>query len=165
MKKVNLFAILPQLVLLIIGLFFVGYVAVFLVMLFGGISLGIFNYLPFLRHNYSLGIFVASVVLDLALLSLICFPLFRSKVSDLVKSIMLGFVLIYFYFTLIGPVASMFANRWMMAIGGSLTLLGIMVGLIAYFNYKAMSWHYYAASVAVLIVAITSIISRSGVLL
>lgn len=164
MKKESLFAILPQLVLLIVGLFFVGYVAVFIVLLFGGVSLGIFNYLPFLRHNYSLGIFVASVVVDLVLFALICFPLFKSKASDLVKSIMLGFVLIYFYFTLLGPVASMFANRWVMAVGGSLTLLGIMAGLMAYFNSKSMSWHYYAATAAVLTVAITSIISRSGVL-
>ncbi len=164
MKKENLFAILPQLIFLMIGLFFVGYVAIFIVMLFNGISLGIFNYLPFTRHNYSMGIFIASVLLDLVIMTLICFPLFKSKVSDLIKSIMLAFVLIYFYFTLIGPVASMLANRWMMAIGGSLTLLGIMVGLIAYFNYKSMSWHYYAASVAILVVAITSIVSRSGVL-
>lgn len=163
MNKETIKTVLPQAILMALAGAIIVYFTIFIMVLFDGITIGIMRYLPFFGNRYSPTIQIITTLIDAAMLGGLGFKLFKSKTADFYKALFLGFLIIYFYFTLVSPLAFLIDSRTGVAIVGTGALVVILGGLLYYFKTHKLRWHYYFATIAMMLLALSSFISRTGI--
>lgn len=150
MNKIKGSQSLLQAVILFAGAVIAFHLAVIIFMIIESPTRLLSVFLPFLTYPSSLNSYWMVVAIDVIILAVISFLVFRAKFPDLAKALYLVFLFSYSRLIVLFPLMVMFNQSNMRSYLEFIIETVIIAGLLIYYRFKKLAWTYYLATIAML---------------